>query len=278
MQTNNDAFLIEKLRHNLLLDIENLAFDDCTEEEQEAICEAFTDAEYNEETHSYEIDIADDCGIYENASEQMGYINPGFQENRQDLHCNLSYGQGDYAYLIGDFDLIKMIQKQRPQEKQLIKDLKYLHKQVCGGAWEYCQGGHLDEFISSETFLIKRNENRIYEDDTNIEDFIYSLGRFKNTKGKAPACVLRIIEALEKQYGGGYNRASRNIIEDIFEDFEYNLKKELYSDLESQEEYVKEQWVEDCLKPRLKNGFYNRKTKTFSLPEINSRQINKYKA
>lgn len=277
MKINNDAFLIEKLRHNLLLDIENLAFDDCTAEEQEAICEEFTDAEYNEEAHSYEIDIADNCGIYENASEQMGYVNPGFQENRQDLHCNLSYGQGDYAYLIGDFDLIKMIQKQRPQEKQLIKDLKYLHKQVCGGAWEYCQGGHLDEFISSETFLIKRNENRIYEALTNIEDFIYSLGRTENTKGKNPACVLRIIEALEKQYGGGYNRASRNIIEDIFADFEYNLKKELYSDLESQEEYVKEQWIEDYLKPRLKNGFYNRRTKTFSLPEVNTRQINTYK-
>lgn len=277
MKINNDAFLIEKLRHNLLLDIENLAFDDCTAEEQEAICEAFTDVEYNEEARSYEIDIADDCGIYENASEKMGYINHGYKENRKDLHYNLSYGQGDYAYLTGDFDLIKMIQKQRPQEKQLIKDLKYLHKQVCGGAWEYCQGGHLDEFISSETFLITRNENRRYEDDTNIEDFIYSLGRTENTKGKNPACVLRIIEALEKQYGGGYNRASNNIIEDIFEDFEYNLKKELYRDLESQEEYVKEQWIEDYLKPRLKNGFYNRKTKTFSLPEVNSRQINTYK-
>lgn len=277
MKINNDAFLIEKLRHNLLLDIENLTFDDCTAEEQEAICEAFTDVEYNEEARSYEIDIADDCGIYENASEKMGYINHGYKENRKDLHYNLSYGQGDYAYLTGDFDLIKMIQKQRPQEKQLIKDLKYLHKQVCGGAWEYCQGGHLDEFISSETFLITRNENRRYEDDTNIEDFIYSLGRTENTKGKNPACVLRIIEALEKQYGGGYNRASNNIIEDIFEDFEYNLKKELYRDLESQEEYVKEQWIEDYLKPRLKNGFYNRKTKTFSLPEVNSRQINTYK-
>lgn len=277
MITNNDAFLIEKLKHDLLLDIENLAFDDCTAEEQEAICEAFTNTEYNEESHSYEIDIADDCRIYENASEKMGYVDPGFQENRQDLHCNLSYGQGDYAYLTGDFDLIKMIQKQRPQEKQLIKDLKYLHKQVCGGAWEHCQGGHLDEFISSETFLIKRNENRIYEDDTNIEDFIYSLDKTENIKGKKPTCVLRIIQALEKQYGGGYDRASRNIIEDIFADFEYNLKKELYSDLESQEQYVKEQWVEDYLKPRLKNGFYNRKTKTFSLPEVNSRQINTYK-
>lgn len=277
MQTNNDAFLIEKLRHNLLLDIENLAFDDCTAEEQEAICEAFTDVEYNEEAHSYEIDIADDCGIYENASEKMGYINHGYKENRKDLQYNLSYGQGDYAYLTGDFDLIKMIQQQRPKEKQLIKDLKYLHKQVCGGAWECCLDWYLDEFISRDTFLITRNENRIYEDDTNIEDFIYSLGRFKNTKGKNPACVLRIIEALEKQYGGGYNRASRNIIEDIFEDFEYNLKKELYRDLESQEEYVKEQWIEDYLKPRLKNGFYNRKTKTFSLPEVNSRQINTYK-
>lgn len=277
MITNNDAFLIEKLRHNLLLDIENLAFDDCTEEEQEAICEEFTDAEYNEEAHSYEIDIADDCRIYENASEKMGYVDPGFQENRKDLQYNLNYGQGDYAYLTGDYDLIKMIQKQRPQEKQLIKDLKYLHKQVCGGAWEFCQDGYLDEFISRDTFLITRNINRRYEASTNIEDFIYSLDKTENIKGKKPTCVLRIIEALEKQYGGGYNRASRNIIEDIFEDFEYNLKKELYRDLESQEKYVKEQWVEDCLKPRLKNGFYNRKTKTFSLPEILTRQINKYK-
>jgi hypothetical protein len=260
MITNNDAFLIEKLKHNLLIDIENLAFDDCSEEEQQQICEEFTRAEYNDEySQSY---IGDDCGLYENASERMGYMNYGYKNNREDLHCNLSYSQGDYAYLTGDFNLIKMIQKQRPREKQLVKDLKHLHKQLVGGDWEFCQDGHLDEFISSETFLIKRNVDRRYEETTNIEDFIYSLGRTENTKGKQPACVLRIIKRLEG-----------NLIGDIFKDFEYNLKKRLYSDLESQEEWAREYWVEECLKPRLKTGFYNRKTKTFSLPEITKRTI-----
>lgn len=44
-------------------------FNDCTEEEQEAICEEFVRDEYNEEVQ--DIDVADNCGIYENASEEM---------------------------------------------------------------------------------------------------------------------------------------------------------------------------------------------------------------
>jgi hypothetical protein len=188
MNTNKDFFLIEKLKHDLLLDIEALAFDDCTEEEQEAICEEFARHEYNEEACGHHIDIADNCGIYEDASEKMGYINRGFQENRKDLQYNLSYSQGDYAYLTGDYDLIKMIQKQKPEEKQLIKDLKYLHKQVFGGAWEHYLNGYAD-----------------YQD--NLDDFSHS-GTFIITR---------------------------------------------------------------------EGEFYNRKTKTFSLPEINSRQINTYK-
>ena len=271
MITNNDAFLIEKLKHDLLLDIENLAFDDCSEEEQQQICQEFVDAEYNDEySQSY---IGDDCGLYENASEQMGYIDNGYKENRKDLHYNLNYSQGEYAYLTGDFDLIKMISKQRPREKQLIKDLKYLHKQIVGGAWEQYLNCYIDyhdnlhDFLHNRTFIISRKAG-FYDRHiggghhkptplTDADEFINALNNFTIKDGKKPACVVRIMKALDDRD-----------IEGFFEDFEYNLKKRLYSDLESEEEQAREYWIEDCLKPRLKTGLYNRKKKTFTIKKL----------
>lgn len=190
-----------------------------------------------------------------------------FEYNRKDLKYNLSYGQGDYAYLTGDFDLIKMISKQRPQERQLIKDLKYLHKQVCGGAWASYLNGYadyqdnLDDFLNYNTFIITRNEGFYNKSiggghhnpaaGLNCEEFINALENFTIKDGKTPACVLRIIEAIE----GG-------LIQDIFEDFEYNLKRQLYDTMEEQEKQDREFWIEEVLKPKLK-GKYNRITKEF---------------
>jgi len=46
--TNKDAFLIEKLKLDLIRDIENyLEFDDLTEEEQSEICEEIAMNEYD---------------------------------------------------------------------------------------------------------------------------------------------------------------------------------------------------------------------------------------
>jgi len=265
MHTNDNTFLIEKLKHDLTQDLDQwLEFEDLTEEEQNDICEVIAEKEYCDDDFDY--NLADDCGIYENASEQMGYIDPGYKENRKDLQYNLNYGQGDCAYLTGDFDLIKMISNQRPEEKQLIKDLKYLHKQVCGGKWEQYLNGYADyqdnlyDFLNYGVFTITRGGgfyNRHVGGghhkstaDLNCEEFVNALENFTIKGNKNPACVMRIIEAID----GG-------VIEGFFADFEDDLKRELYKDLKGEAEYYKECWIED-LKDSLK-GKYNRTTKQF---------------
>jgi len=68
----NDLNIYEAQR-NLLHDIDNwLDFQDLEEQEQNQICEAVADKE--QENFDYYHDIADDEGIYIDASEKMGYL------------------------------------------------------------------------------------------------------------------------------------------------------------------------------------------------------------
>lgn len=276
---NKDAFLIEKLKLDSIRDIENyLEFNDLTEEEQSEICEEIAMNEYDGNDYDYDYDFYDEA-IFELASEEMGFIRPTDASNKIDykeeegaLKYNLSYSQGDYAYIKGEYNLNKLIEKLG--NKQLINDLRFIHKKAWNGDWD------LDRFCSINGFLIKRKEARCFQEDTNILDFIDEL-EYLQEKRKIKSKVLeRVIEALSKSSGGsrfnGSTRADRNIIEQAFYDFEYNLKKRLYDDLKSQEKYAREQWIED-LKESLQGGMYNRADKIFIYNETKTVFLNNYK-
>lgn len=260
---NKDAFLIEKLKLDLMRDIENyLEFDDLTEEEQSEICEEIAMNEYD--GNNYDYDVYDEA-IFELASEKMGFIRPTDASNKIDykeeegaLQYDLSYSQGDCAYIKGEYNLNKLVEKLG--NKRLIDDLRFIHKKAWNGDWE------VDFAINEDGFIIKRKEARRFEEDTNILDFISEL-EYLQEKRKIKSKVLeRVIETLSKSSGGsrfnGSTRTDKNIIEQAFYDFEYNLKKRLYDDIESQEKYAREQWIED-LKESLQGGIYNRADKIF---------------
>lgn len=274
---NKGAFLIEKLKLDLIRDIENyLEFDDLTEEEQSEICEEIAMNEYD--GNNYDYDVYDEA-IFELASEKMGFIRPTDASNKIDykeeegaLQYNLSYSQGDYAYIKGEYNLNKLIEK--VGSKQLINDLRFIHKKAWNGDWE------VDFAINEDGFIIKRKEARRFEEDTNILDFISEL-EYLQEKRKIKSKVLeRVIETLSKSSGGirfnGSTRTDKNIIEQAFYDFEYNLKKRLYDDVESQEKYAREQWIED-LKESLQGGIYNRADKIFIYNETKTLFLNNYK-
>jgi hypothetical protein len=262
---NKDAFLIEKLKLDLIRDIENyLEFDDLTEEEQSEICEEIAMNEYD--GNNYDYDVYDEA-IFELASEKMGFIRPvkrwgsseiDYKEESEALHYNLSYSQGYYAFIKGDYNLNKLIEK--VGSKQLINDLRFIHRKAWGGSWE------IDFAINKDGFIIEREDAGRFEEDTNILDFISEL-EYLQEKRKIKSKVLeRVIETLSKSSGSsrfnGSTRTDKNIIEQAFYDFEYNLKKRLYDDIESQEKYAREQWIED-LKESLQGGIYNRADKIF---------------
>lgn len=101
---NENTYLIEKLQHDLTQDFEQwLSFQDLLEEEQNEICENIASNEY--ENNDY-YDLAGDEFIYEDASEKMGYIREAsWQDDEKNLLYRLSYSQGDYTYLIGNYNL-----------------------------------------------------------------------------------------------------------------------------------------------------------------------------
>ena len=122
----NDLNIYE-LKHNLLNDLDQwLEFQDLEEEEQNEICEAVANKE--PENFDYYHDIADDEGIYQDASEKMGYLREDtYKEDRDNLKYDLSYSQGNYAYLIGSYNLHTLLEN-NGASKQLLKDLKHLIK------------------------------------------------------------------------------------------------------------------------------------------------------
>jgi hypothetical protein len=253
---NDNTFLIEKLQHELTQDLDQwLSFQDLSEDEQNDICKNIASREY--ENHD-DYDLAGNEGIYIQASEKMGYIREdSYKEDEENLKYNLSYSQGDHAYLRGSYNLQALL-KNNGASKQLLKDFKHLFNMVDKGYWEYyaseCdllefyQGYHNEK---PKGFYIKRNQDRRYYANTTAEEFIETLQDFKLANGKTPTCVERILQDLEK-----------NSIETAFENYEYNLKRELYDDMESLEECNKEYWIQEMLKPELK-GKYNRATKQF---------------
>ena len=267
----NDLNIYE-LKHNLLNDLDQwLEFQDLEEEEQNEICEAVANKE--PENFDYYHDIADDEGIYQDASEKMGYLREDtYKEDRDNLKYDLSYSQGNYAYLIGSYNLHTLLEN-NGASKQLLKDLKHLIKKVDSGEWEdYASKCDLMNFYETsynkrpKGFYITRNENRIYCEDTNAEDFIYALQDFKLANGKQPACVKRILEELttqrRRQGFNGSSYVATTLIEMAFENYEYNLKRQFYDTMEEQHKQDREFWIEEVLKPKLK-GKYNRITKEF---------------
>jgi hypothetical protein len=277
--TNKDGFLIEKLKLDLIRDIENyLEFDDLTEEEQSEICEEIAMNEYD--GNNYDYDVYDEA-IFELASEKMGFIRPvkrwgsseiDYKEESEALHYNLSYSQGYYAFIKGDYNLNKLIEK--VGSKQLINDLRFIHRKAWGGSWE------IDFAINKDGFIIEREDAGRFEEDTNILDFISELEHLQEKRKIKSKVLERVIETLSKSSGGsrfnGSTRTDKNIIEQAFYDFEYNLKKRLYDDLKSQEKYAREQWIED-LKESLQGGIYNRADKIFIYNETKTVFLNNYK-
>ena len=263
MQTNNNANIYE-MQRNLLNDLDKwLDFQDLEEEEKNEICEAV--AEQEQENFDYYHDITDNEGIYIDASEKMGYLREDtLKEDQENLHYNLSYGQGDHAYLMGSYNLHTLL-KNNGASQQLLDDLKEFETLIDNDYYdEAVECGLVDYFrqINNKGFTITRNQNRRYYEDINAEDFIEALQDLKLANGKQPACVQRILQELEQKSGGGFNRAGKNIIEMAFENFEYNLKRQLYDTIEEQAKQDREFWVEEVLKPTLK-GKYNRLTKEF---------------
>jgi hypothetical protein len=259
---NENTFLIEKLRHDLTQDIEQwLSFSDLSEEEQNEICENIASKEY--ENHDDD-DLAGNQFIYEEASEKMGYIRESsLQDDEKNLHYNLSYSQGDYTYLMGSYNLHTLL-KNNGASKQLLKDLNYLLKMSIT-IWEQsASDSDLYSFIDTKNkcFCVSREEDRRHYEKTNLEEFIDALKSFSLASGGNPVCVKRIMNELTATSGGGFNRASQNLIETAFENYEYNLKRQLYDDMEAIEESNKEHWIKEVLKPELK-GKYNRATKHF---------------
>lgn len=263
---NENTFLIGKLRHDLTQDLEQwLSFSDLSEEEQNEICENIASNEY--ENHD-DYNLADNCGIYENASEEMGYIREvSWQGDEKNLSHSLSYSQGDYAYLMGNYNLHTLL-KNNGASKQLLKDLNYLLKMACTTWEQSASDSDLYSFIDTKNncFFITREKDRRYYEKTNLEEFIDSLKSFFLTSGGNPVCVNRILDELTTpQRNQGFNGASymaAALIEMAFENYEYDLKKELYSDVENLEKDNKEYWIKEVLKPELK-GKYNRATKHF---------------
>jgi len=143
----------------------------------------------------------------------------------------------------------------------LLDDLKFLLKQVYCGKWTHYLNGYadyednLDDFLHNGLFVITRNQDRRNYEKTTAEEFVDALRNFRVANGKRPACVNRILQELD-------NRAGKNIIETAFENFEYNLKRQLYDTMEEQEKQDREFWINEVLKPELK-GKYNRLTKEF---------------
>jgi hypothetical protein len=90
-----------------------------------------------------------------------------------------------------------------------------------------------------------------WEHATDAGELIASIGNFTLSNGRTPVCVKRILKELKEKD-----------IETAFENYEYNLKRELYDDMRNLEECNKEYWIEEILKPELK-GKYNRETKQF---------------
>jgi len=275
---NENTFLIEKLQHELTQDLDQwLSFQDLSEEEQNEICENIASEEY-ENYNDY--DLACSEWIYENASEKMGYIREDtYKEDEKNLKYNLSYSQGDHAYLMGRYNLQTLL-KNNGASKQLLKDFKHLFNMVDSGLWEdYANECGLLEFYQGyhnkkpKGFYIERNENRLYYENTTAKDFIDILKDFKLDNGKTPTCVKRILKELEQKSGGGFNRGMKNIIEAAFENYEYDLKRELYDEMESLDECNKEYWIEEMLKPELK-GKYNRATKQFIRDKTQTYYIN----
>jgi len=267
----NDLNIYEAQR-NLLNDLDNwLDFQDLDEQEQNQICEAV--AEQEQENFDYYHDIADDEGIYIDASEKMGYLpEDTLKEDKKNLHYNLSYSQGDHAYLMGSYNLHTLL-KNNGASQQLLKDLKHLFNMVDKGYWEdYASECGLLDFYQGynnkkpKGFYITRQEDRRGVEKTTAEEFVDALQEFKLANGKTPACVQRILQELTTQKRRqGFNGASyvaTTLIEMAFENFEYNLKRQLYNTLEEQQKQDREFWINEVLKPELK-GKYNRLTKEF---------------
>lgn len=245
---------LEMERLNIRNDFENITFDECTEEERAEIVEEMTRAEYDNDTYN-DYDIADNDIIYINAVEKMGYITEGYKKNRENLRYNLSYSQGDYAYLMGKFDLIKLIEKQAPEKKQLLKDLKTLKK-------NYMQQNNLDLFYMER---IEEHRFNCY-DLIEMDDFEAFLNDAETTRGKKPIAATRVYEYF-------FDKNGISFLQNLFITYEYKIKQELYNDLEYYEQLQKKEWQEEVLKEKLKNGFYNRKTKIFYTVEVKERQV-----
>jgi hypothetical protein len=155
MQTTN----IYEMQRNLLNDLDKwLDFQDLEEEEKNEICEAVADKE--QDNFNYYHDIADNESIYIDASEKMGYLQEDtLKKDQKNLCYNFFYGQGDYAYLMGSYDLTKLLQENK--EEELANDLKFLLKQVCGGKWEhYLDGGGycISNIIERQRFILTRKD------------------------------------------------------------------------------------------------------------------------
>jgi len=255
---NENTFLIEKLQHELTQDLDQwLSFQDLSEEERNEICENIASEEY-ENIDDY--DLAGNEGIYENASEKMGYIREDtWQEDEKNLRYNLSYSQGDHAYLRGRYNLQTLL-KNNGASKQLLKDLNYLLKMSIT-VWEQnAYDSNLDDFINinrngqkNNCFYFTRKDTykTNWEHATDAGELIASIGNFTLSNGRTPVCVKRILKELKEKD-----------IETAFENYEYNLKRELYENMETLEKDNKEYWIEEMLKPELK-GEYNRATKQF---------------
>jgi hypothetical protein len=267
----NDLNIYE-LKRNLLNDLDKwLDFDELDDEEQNEICEAVADKERN--NFDYYHDITDDEGIYIEASEKMGYLREDtLTEDQKNLRYNLSYSQGDYAYLEGSYNLHTLL-KNNGASDQVLKDLNYLIKKVDCGEWEdYANKCDLMNFYETcynkrpKGFYIIRNKNHSHCKDTNAEDFIYALQDFKLANGKQPACVKRILQEFttprKRQGFNGSAYIATTLIDMAFENYEYSLKHDLYDAMEEWHKQDREYWINEVLRPSLK-GKYNRITKEF---------------
>lgn len=231
-------------------------FKQCEATLQQKIIDTVTEREYNND--SYDCDLYNK-GIFMNAVDKMGFIRPvkawgsseiDYKEEERALHYNLSYSQGEYAFIVGEYNLNKLIEALGNSE--LASDLRFIHKKAYSGAWE------IDFQTNKDGFIIERKEAGRFEEDTNILDFISELETFQEKRKIKSKIIDRVIEALSQRSGGsrfnGSTQTSKNIVEQAFYDFEYNLKKELYADIEAQEEQEKEYWQEEVLKPQLENA------------------------
>jgi len=153
-----------------------MQFTQATTEMQQQIINTIANKEYLRNDCYY--DLSYNEGIFINAVDKMGFIRPvkryiygalasneiDCKEESKALHYNLSYSQGDYAFIEGEYNLNKLIEK--GGSKQLINDLRFIHRKVWGGCWE------IDFPINKDGFIIERKNAGRFEEDTNILDFI----------------------------------------------------------------------------------------------------------